>query len=81
MLSTISQDGRDGTECKSSILTSQRGYGGGLHTPRSFPESIYSRFTGVDGKKREPKVLWTCGFFLNYDLMINTGSEYKNSCC
>lgn len=29
----------------------QSGYGRGLHTPRSFPESIYSRFAGADEKK------------------------------
>lgn len=65
MLSTITQDGRDGTECKSNILTSQCGCGGGLHPPRSFPESIYSPFTGVDEKKRKPKILWTSGFFIS----------------
>lgn len=55
MLSIITQSGRDGTEYKSSVLTSRRGYGGGLQTPRSLPESIYSGFTGVDEKKESIK--------------------------
>lgn len=55
-VSTIIQDRKDGTGIyESRVLTSRLGCGGGLHTPQSFPESIYSRFTGVDEKKRKHK--------------------------
>lgn len=60
MLSIITQDGRDGTEYKSRVLTSRRGYGGGL---RSLPESIYSRFAGVDEKKESIKFYGLLDFF------------------
>lgn len=49
---------------ESRVLTSRLGCGGGLHTPQSFPESIYSRFTGVDEKKRKRKGPWTSEFFI-----------------
>lgn len=42
---------RDGIECTSRILTSGLGCGGGSHAVGSFPESIYSKFTGTHEKK------------------------------
>lgn len=64
MLSVITQDGGDGTEYESRVPNSRRGYGGGLHPPWSLPDSIYSRFTGVDEKKESIKFYGLLDFFL-----------------